>query len=315
MKLVTSNPHQNAQRLYDYLQSIYGKSILSGHQADHFAQDEWHFINNYLGDYPAIKGLDFMGSSSASIKNGENPNLDTDLALDWWHEGGLVTFCWHWRSPCFINDDYHGSFYTKSANLNLADILSNTTSNEYKLLLTDIDLIATQLKRLHNAGVPILWRPLHEAAGAWFWWGASGSKPYIELWQLIFNRLTNIHKLNNLIWVCNCADKAWYPGDEYVDLLGDDIYAQKGDYSSQKTRFDVVAEFSPQKKPVALSENGMLTDPDSLIADEANWLWFMTWRSFCQDAISEGGASEAMLKKIYSHPYVITKGQLPNFTK
>ena len=53
----------------------------------------------------------------------------------------------------------------------------------------------------------------------------------------MYNRLVNHHKLNNLIWVwtsqagfddlCNAyvADSAWYPGDEYVDVVARDNYA------------------------------------------------------------------------------------------
>jgi len=89
-----------------------------------------------------------------------------------------------------------------------------------------------QLKRLQDAGVPILFRPLHEAEGAWFWWGAKGPEATKELWLLLHDRLTNHHKLNNLIWVWNSLLPAWYVGDDTVDILSADVYAQGNGVSS-----------------------------------------------------------------------------------
>lgn len=48
----------------------------------------------------------------------------------------------------------------------------------YNALMSDVDEIAKQLKRLSDADVPVLFRPLHEASGGWFWWGADGSEAY-----------------------------------------------------------------------------------------------------------------------------------------
>jgi mannan endo-1,4-beta-mannosidase len=77
------------------------------------------------------------------------------------------------------------------------------------------------LKRLRDAGVPVLWRPLHEASGnawhtPWFWWGAKGAEPYKKLWNMMFDRMNNYHGLNNLIWIYSInwdnKDSSWYPG-------------------------------------------------------------------------------------------------------
>lgn len=38
-------------------------------------------------------------------------------------------------------------------------------------------------------GVPVLWRPLHEAGGKWFWWGSHGASVTIKLYDIMFNRL------------------------------------------------------------------------------------------------------------------------------
>lgn len=57
-------------------------------------------------------------------------------------------------------------FGTEIANM----LCSQDTKNaNYTLLIKDIDTIAVQLKKLQDNGVPVLWRPLHEAEGKWFW--------------------------------------------------------------------------------------------------------------------------------------------------
>ena len=68
-------------------------------------------------------------------------------------------------------------------------------------MIKDIDYTAGLLKKLQDNKVPVIWRPLHEAAGGWFWWGAQGAAPCKKLWQVMFDRMVNHHGLHNLIWV------------------------------------------------------------------------------------------------------------------
>ena len=53
--------------------------------------------------------------------------------------------------------------------------LADPAGEDYALLLRDIDAIAVELQKFEDAGVPVIWRPLHEAQGGWFWWGAQGA--------------------------------------------------------------------------------------------------------------------------------------------
>ena len=93
----------------------------------------------------------------------------------------------------------------------------------------DIDTIAVQLKKLEAAGVPVLFRPLHEAEGGWFWWGAQGPDSAKKLWRVVYERLTVKHELRNLVWVWNSVKKEWYPGDDVVDIVSADTYSE-GDH-------------------------------------------------------------------------------------
>ena len=73
-----------------------------------------------------------------------------------------------------------------------------------------------------------MWRPLHEAEGGWFWWGAEGAEPCKELYRLLYKKLTEEYKLDNLIWEWTGSTSPvaadWYPGDDVVDIIGYDKY-------------------------------------------------------------------------------------------
>ena len=81
----------------------------------------------------------------------------------------MVTFCWHWNAPKDLIDqpgkEWWRGFYTEATTFDVAKAMEDPQSEEYTLIIRDIDAIAVQLKKLANADVPVLWRPLHEAEG------------------------------------------------------------------------------------------------------------------------------------------------------
>jgi mannan endo-1,4-beta-mannosidase len=94
--------------------------------------------------------------------------------------------------------------------------MSNISGSDYALIVRNIEAIGTQLRRLQAAGVSVLWRPLHEVEGGWFWWGAKGAEQCKKPWALLHDRLDNYHKINNLIWVWNSVASSWCPGNSAV---------------------------------------------------------------------------------------------------
>lgn len=243
------------------------------------------------------------------------------MAIQWGREGGIVTFCWHWNAPKDLIDQgpdrfWHSGFYTNATTFDLEEAMNDPSSEAYRLLVRDIDVISGLLKRLQDEDIPVLWRPLHEASGAWFWWGAKGPEPYIKLWKLMYDRMTRHHRLNHLIWVWNGQHRDWYPGDEYIDIIGEDVYGPARDYSSQAERFNKAISYNTEaNKIVALSENGPVPDPDRLLQDGIPWAWFCTWYGdfiWKKDQDSEEYTEAFMLNKMYNHPYVITKELLPD---
>lgn len=318
--LVNENANESTRRLMTYLCDVYGTDILSGQYCDTgmYGQENAIIWTVTEGKYPAILGLDMMDYTPSRVEIG-NHSTAVELAVNCWYEGGIVTFCWHWSAPTkYLTGKWYTGFNTDSTNLDLAKVMNGEDMEAYELLMEDVDAIATQLKRLQDAGVPILWRPLHEASGGWFWWGASGPEAYKELYKLLYDKLTYEYGLNNLIWVWNGEGKEWYPGDEYVDIISLDIYAGEKVYTAQTSAYLEALEYTDAKKMIVLSENGCLFDPDLAIRDGAMWGYFGTWngefvtKSKSLNILSEQYTEEQMWKKVYQHEHVITRDELPD---
>lgn len=256
--LVNPEAGPEAVALYDYLTSIYGSKILSGQQELVWAD----YVEEQTGKRPALVAVDFIDYSPSRVEYQGEVSIAVEDAIEHHEAGGIVSVLWHWNAPAGLYDTaeqpWWSGFYTRATDFDVASALADTTNANYTLLVRDIDAIAVQLLRLQEAGVPVLWRPLHEAEGAWFWWGAQGPEPCIALWDLLYDRLTNFHGLNNLVWVWNSIAADWYPGDATVDILGADVYATGNGVSRLRCReslADVVA-FVDAVQPARLAGPG-----------------------------------------------------------
>ncbi|KAF8866961.1 glycoside hydrolase [Acephala macrosclerotiorum] len=166
--------------------------------------------------------------------------------------------------------------YTYGTTFNLTAALANTSSTNYGLL-SDMDDIAVELLRLQAANIPILWRPLHEADGGWFWWGAWGPESCKTLYRLMFDRYTNYHDLHNLIWLCNSVNPSWYPRAYVVDILGYDSYPAIGDHGPVSAQYQDLIALRLDEKIATLPEVGNIPDPTLLKLYHADWSYFVTW--------------------------------------
>ena len=321
--LVNPNADENTKRLYKFLCDIYGKYSLAGQYADEGrASSEYEKITAKTGKTFAVLGLDVSNYSLGSKAHGAESKT-VEYAYDWYkNAGGIVQLCWHWTTP----EDYavnagdqpwYSSFYKEGSKLDLDKIMNGEDDAAYQLLMDDIDNMANELARLRDAGVPVLWRPLHEAAGGWFWWGNCEPESYKKLWNVMYDKMTNEHNLTNLIWVWNGQDPAWYPGDETVDINGWDIYAGNHVDSSQSGRFDDMAtNYGTKTKLIALTENGCVMDPDKVFNDNARWLFWGTWSDpFTMKlgvVINDEYTTVELLTKAYNHERVLTLDELPD---
>ncbi len=324
--LINPNATQNTKSLFKYLCDSYGKTTLAGQVCDNGLNGpEFMAIHKVTGKYPAVLGLDMMDYTPSRTALGAK-SVAVESAKLFYQEGGIVSFCWHWNAPTEYlkpdkagqNPNWWGGFYTDNSTFDLGKVMDGTDKNGKELLDKDIAEIAKQLKRLEEAGVPVLWRPLHEASGGWFWWGASGADAYKKFWIYLYDELTNTYECNNLIWVWNGQNADWYPGDKYVDIIGEDIYADAQHYEPHTAKFTELLGYSKENKIIALTENGVIFDIDKAIAANTRWSWFNTW---CGDfavknnMYSEEYTEKEILRKAYDSEYIITLDELPDLYK
>lgn len=307
--LVTPNPSIETVKLYNFLKNNFGTKIISGTMARHSTNiEEAQWVYDQTGKWPALTGFDYIDHTWLNQNWVKYDDVFT-LGKAYWENNGLVTLTWHWRDPLTKS----GDFYTDKTNFDITKI-SQTSSPEYSAMIADIDVIAAYLKQFKDANIPILWRPLHEAAGGWFWWGAKGPAACKTLWHLMFDRLTNHHGLNNLIWVwtTEANDEAlrWYPGHEYVDIVGMDIYPGENEHGSQHIAFNKVKEIYGGRKIIALSECGSVPDPKKMVEFGDTWSWFMPWNGeFTRDDKHNGAT---WWNTLFSNEAVLTRDEMPS---
>ena len=298
---VSPKSSKEAKALLNIFYNISGKYILTGQHNYPNAKDRnTLFAKQYIGKTPVIYSTDWGFSENGDKDNYlARPEIVKEVIRQ--HQlGSVITICWHAVPP---TDDEPTTFRPlpdadpnelKSVQGNLLDqqfidVLTPGT-DLYKKWCAQVDTIAVYLKKLQDAGVPVLWRPYHEMNGEWFWWGGRhGEYGTKELYKQIYDRLVNYHKLNNLIWVWS-VDRVhnpdmnyshYYPGNEYVDILALDVYGSdfKKDYYNSLL-------FLANGKPVVLGEVG--NPPKLEILDEQpKWAYWVTWAGMVRNTLKK----------------------------
>ncbi len=320
--LVTANPIASATAVYEYLLSIYGSKTVSGSMAQvAWNTDEADWVHQWTGKYPAMAFFDYI-HLPYSPANWIDYSDITPVS-DWWNAGGLVGASWHWLVPTSQgSSDYT---YATDGTFDASDaVVSGTWEND--VVEADLAKISEYLLLLQDAGIPVIWRPLHEAAGntytynsgAWFWWGADGADAYKALWKYMFEYFNN-KGIRNLIWVWTTqtsatsdADYDFYPGDDYVDIVGRDIYTNSS-ASDIASQYSTIAAMVPNKM-VALSELGDVAG----IADQweagAQWLYYMPWYDYDNDytqGYAHIYADISWWTSAFNSGYVVDRSELP----
>lgn len=299
---VNPNATPETKVLLTYLYSLQGKKILSGqHNYGHELNRSSDTIESYTGKRPAIWGTDFAWIDRSKL---------VEEAIKQHNRGSVITLMYHMKRP-FDSDTVDRSTWKKLTDEQWKELVTPGTQL-HNLWQTQMDSVAFYLKKLQDAKIPVLWRPFHEMNGVWFWWGnRPGPEGFQKMWKMLYERFTNYHKLNNLIWVWNpnaprvkkdddaAPYHLFYPGNDYVDVLAADIY--NNDY--KQSHHDQLVELG-MGKLIAMGEIGNVPAP-SVLDQQPKWSWFMIWARFpwtdnTPDAI----------RKLYSHPRVITRDQL-----
>jgi mannan endo-1,4-beta-mannosidase len=199
---------------------------------------------------------------------------------------------------------------------------------EYQALLGDLSYLADHLGYLSDHGVPVLFRPYHEmnapSCGAGFWWSNQSPEKYKALWRIMYNYLVNTRGLHNLIFVWAPAawdgvtgtdPAAYYPGSQYVDVVGID------DYSSNPATVDTQSAWTAQwytglesyRKPRMLAESFYVpvnqAQKDTL--SRTPWVIWSVWgQAITADNATEprGRNTQADLQLSFRSPLAITGG-------
>lgn len=307
-KAANINASPEAQKLLNYIYSIDGKYTLAGQHNYSPRFDQYmDTVKSITGKTPALWGTDFILHGTEDF--GNEVVLE---AIKKWTDGFIVTLMWHSGRP--TDNPPYGWKESIQAELTDSEWLELTTADTElnKRWLAQVDKIASYLKQLRDANVPVLWRPYHEMNGVWFWWGdKKGPDGFQKLWKMMFDRFVNYHQLNNLIWVWNANaprdipfDEAFsyidfYPGADYVDILATDVYH----YDYEQKDYLELLELA-NGKPIALGECGELPKPE-ILELQSKWTWFMVWSNW----IIIDNTPERV-KSIYNLSQVITKDKL-----
>lgn len=299
--LCTAEATAEAQAVFNVLNELYGERSVSATVANvSWNTDEAENVYEWTGRWPAMNVFDFIHAYASKDVNPQGwiNYRDISVVRKWWRAGGLVGAMWHWNVP--TNDGTGWTCTPGSGDGETSfDVskISDPESKEYKRIIKDLDQVASYLKLMQKANIPVVWRPLHEAAGntyeytggkAWFWWGAKGAEPYKALWRLMYDRFVNHHGLNNLIWVwtSQIGDKTWYPGDDCVDIIGRDNYGVTA--SKAKAEFNRLTTTFPTKMVVLAecghSDSKRMATVGDMWQQGAHWGWFMTWYDYDYNA-------------------------------
>ncbi|MBN1819316.1 MAG: hypothetical protein JXR31_07900 [Prolixibacteraceae bacterium] len=300
-----ANPNmtKEARALLEMFYNISGKYTLTGQHNYPVSKDRnSRFSAKYGGETPAVWSQDF-GFSEKGDKDSylSRPDIIKE-AIRQHKKGSVIALCWHAVPP---TADEPVTFQPDRRNPpepgKLASVQGQLTEEQYKELMTpgteirkkweaQVDEVAKFLKQLQDAQVPVLWRPYHEMNGNWFWWGGRyGENSTADIYRLIYDRYTNYHKLNNLVWVWSVDRPTepyrkftnFYPGNEYLDILALDVYGN--DFNLDY--YTGLMELS-NGKPLVLGEVG---NPPSLeiLEKQPNWAYWVIWAGMAGNTTKE----------------------------
>ena len=265
-----------AQELIAQLDSVVKSGrFYFGHHDDTAYGYTWEYVDGnsdvkaVTGEYPGLMNWDLGMLEYDSTKNldGVPFAFIAEQIAKQDARGGINAISWHPRNPVTGGDSWDVS--ASPLHMLATDSVLSATVDSWIGKTADFML---SLKDSEGNPIPVVFRPWHENSGSWFWWGAGNSTPeeYIDLWKRT-RRIFDEKGVNNVVWAYS-PDKdltpeqyfSTYPGDEYVDILGTDIYHFGGEqgveYFQQriKNQLTYVAEEAKKRgKLMAFTETGL----------------------------------------------------------
>ncbi|MBX2815309.1 MAG: T9SS type A sorting domain-containing protein [Saprospiraceae bacterium] len=254
-----ANPDADAvtMRTYGLLQNLHssGDCLMLGQNLGwSFEQYEETVValQASTGQWPALIGGQMRWAP-------DEIRYDDLIALykEWHQAGGLVELSMLPDNPWTGGD-------TWDREIGALGELNDPGSAAFQNWRTQLNFYGEILQQLQQEGIPVLFRPLMEMNGDWFWYGYRSTgdqspEPFIELYRNLYYYYTDSLQLNNLIWIYSVnrsyegipSVDYYYPGDDVVDLVGIDLY-ENGLEMENEQYLQAVA----LGKPFALTEIG-----------------------------------------------------------
>ena len=274
------NRTPETERLLSNLKKIPSNGFMFGHQDDPLYGVTWEGDSNrsdvksVVGDFPAVMGFEIGRIELGSEKSLDNIdfNIIRQEIINQFNRGGMITISWHMYNPLTGGDSW--DVETKGV---VTSILPNGENHDKFIswLQYGADFFKSLVTK-DGTKIPVLFRPWHEHTGSWFWWGKENCTidEYKELWLLTYNFFQE-QGVDNLLYGYSPDSQGpgeiymeRYPGDEYVDLLGLDIYHRdneegiKNYQNSLHTILSFLSEESEKRnKPIAVTETGLEAIP------------------------------------------------------
>lgn len=269
-----SKTARTRERLLAYLKGLSSRStkkLLSGQRVDRLegpgALAEFRAISAATGGVvPAIMGYDF------SVRNDAAPYESYDALVSHWNAGGLVHFNWHAANPA--NGNVWRWPLREPRFASLADVY--TPGNPiYDNFRRQMVRVGDRIRLLEDNGVVITFAPFHEANNhnprTPFWWDGRPPEEFKALWRYLHGYLVVERGLSNIIWVFAQTRfydvTEYYPGDDYVDVVGIDYYPVDGRVdgydavtANALAAYDTLRSEYPSK-PFAFTELGLCLLP------------------------------------------------------
>ena len=351
MKLVDRKATKETKALYKNLNQLSQQHILFGHQhATEYGhgwtgEDSRSDVKSVTGSHPAVIGVDFGGLSGrpeVAIEKEKNKLLK--IITDTYSRGGVVTVSWHFSNPVSPGGFYWVDSVSKPAVRYI--IPGGTHHQHYKQILKTIGELANSAKGNDGKLVPMIFRPYHEMEGNWFWWGGNHCNPeeFTKLWQFTVSYLRDSLRVHNFIYAfspdCNFNSEEEYieryPGNEWVDMVGMDDYADFGRYGKYNTdsgyyRLKLVSDFAKKnKKLAAFTETGLESIPNqkwwtdvllkTLQRSNLNLCYVLVWRNDSKSpthyyAPFPGQVSANNFIEFYNSPYTLFENDLRKIYK
>ena len=280
-------PLTPAQQLIVRFQNVVdsGKFVF-GHSDDTAYGHTWEYepgrsdVKEITGDFPGLINWDLGMIELDSAKNldGVPFSYMANEIKNQHQRGGVNSISWHLRNPVSGADSWN--METPGTVTEVVTVGTEANKKMVEWLGKTADFISN-LKDSTGNVIPVVFRPWHEHSGNWFWWGATACTPeeYKELWK-ITRKVFDEKGVDNVVWayspdIIKTEEEYMerYPGDEYVDIMGIDIYAHNGEEGVEKyretvdTALGIAAKAAKDhKKILAFTETGL----ESVTVDD----WF-----------------------------------------